>query len=225
MSPSALRELLKDAELNGFREVLWTLVPNMGIRPGSLFLEKPGTTTRGRLPQGYYETLPIPATELRAGAEPIVQVIVEALECEESAIRREAIDALRRIGLRSRGVVPGLVGAFERGPASDRRVIFSTLEQLARVKQEPQPNTYIEVKEEYDLSAIQGEEAIPRLIQALDPRSLNDLSLMFQIYTRFGSAAEVIKPILQKAAEDEDEEVRRNAKAMLEAISSEEQQR
>jgi beta-lactamase regulating signal transducer with metallopeptidase domain/HEAT repeat protein len=229
MPPSTLRELIETAEPDALRSLLGALVPHSGSRKGSVFQEKRDKEKSEdvRYVAGYPGRYRVPSRsrpprELRPEAEPIVEVLVEALEGEREAIRREAIYALTRIGLKSRGVVPGLVRAFERGPASDRRAIFSALEDLARVKREPQPNMYIEEKEEYDLSAIQGEEAIPRLIQSLDPSDPQDVWLLGTIYLRFGPAAEEVKPILEKAAEDEDERVRHTAKSVLEAVSARE---
>ena len=207
MPPSALRELLKGAKLDALHELLTTLVPSSGW-PYPLLHESPNKRR---------------VLELRPGGEAIVEVLVEGLQSEDEATRRETISALTRLGIQARDVVPqlvpGLVRAFEKGPASDRRAICDALGQLARVPPQPQPNMYFQGKAEYDPAAIQGAETIPRLIQALDPRSLDDLSLMHEIYGRFGPAAEVVKAILQKAADDEDEQVRDTAKSLLEAIS------
>ncbi len=233
MPPPTLRELIKGAEPDALRALMTALVPYSGGPPGSVFEEEPAGKKRDSM--GYatmyaggalygYEAESSPLRELRPGAEPIVEVLVEALESEEEATRREAIQALIRIGPKAKGVVPGLVRAFEKGRASDRQMILSALESFARVKQEPMPIQYVEaeVEAEYDLSAIRAEEVIPRLIQALDPGDPYDLSLMGRLYSRFGRAAEEVKPILQKAAQHEDEEVRRTAKAVLESISSRE---
>ncbi len=57
---------------------------------------------------------------------------------------------------------------------------------------------------------------VPELEEAL---RLHDLGMMGQIHARFGRLVPEVIPILEKAAEDEDEEVRRAAKQVIEAIT------
>jgi beta-lactamase regulating signal transducer with metallopeptidase domain len=71
--------------------------------------------------------------------------------------------------------------------------------------------------------ALPPDDLIPvlrTLIQTLDARSPADLRMIARIYAEFGPLVPEARLILQKAAQDEDEEVRRAAKGILEWVST-----
>jgi len=253
VSPETLAELLEEAEPEALDRLLGTLVPPPGSWPGVLFREKPSSRARpafgysgagdyyGGMEEEYYGAgmggfgaSTGPSRELRPGAEPIIQTLIEALDSENAATRSQAIQALGRVGPEVEGVVPALLRAFEKGRPYDREEILRTLERFAsnetRSNMMPGmagmpggmpggPGGYPSESEEQRPSAVEWKKVIPPLIAALDPRRPADLAMMGRIYARFGELAHETIPILEKAAEDEDEEVRRAAKQVLEVMS------
>lgn len=247
MSPSALRTLLEDAEPQALGYVLMALVPHPtvgGYASSSIFQWDPASTQTmdggygadmfgGGYPGmpsggmgGYGDMgmgMPPRRRVLRPGTEPIVETLVEAATSKSPSARTQAIQALGRIVPVTQSVIPGLIRAFEKGTADDRRLILDTFQSFIRpsggamdggmdgemgMSPNPQGTTPFDVK---DVTA--------KLIGTLDPRNPGDLRELAAIGARFTESASQVTPILAKAAEDEDEEVRRTAKQVLEAMT------
>ena len=240
ISPSTLRGLLKGPDADALDKVLMILVPQTGASPSSIFQTKPGVAEHSHEAYGgmegyedmygggmgsyigYASGLSGPPRELRPSAEPIVRVLIEALDSEHAAVRREVTWALARVGPEADGVMPALIGAFEKADSSDRHQIVVALENCARMLSRPKSGLRVARQRpalDENPSAAEFKPVISKLIQALDPRDPADLGLLGSIYVRFGPTTEEAMKILQNAAQDEDEEVRRAATEVLEAIA------
>ncbi len=248
MSASALNTLLEGAEPQAVRNVLTALVPHPtsgGFVSSSIFQRDPASvqTVGGGyggdmygggyagMPSGgmgMYGEMPMPAARRRVllpEAEPIVETLVEAATGENRATRTAAIAALGRILPATEAVTPGLIRAFEKGTAEDRRLILNTFQSFipapgtggpagmmsgmgAGMSPEPEGPAAFDVK-----------EVTAELLETLDPRKPADLPLIGAVGARFTQSGPQVVSILEKAADDDNEEVRRTAKKVLEAMT------
>ncbi|MHC4399054.1 MAG: M56 family metallopeptidase [Planctomycetota bacterium] len=219
-----LREIIDDADSLAMQNVLNSLVPSMGTSAGSIFEKEPqaaygpGYGAGGYSVYGGYGGHGGPPRNLRPEAQPIIDVLLDSLGSQKAAVRHQAIWALGRCGREAKQAVPALVGAFEKGDPSDRGVILQTLQTLGQ-SSGSQPLAVNVIPPEEQAPAFDPGEVVPKLIQALDPRDPGDLRLMGHLGSTFGQAGQkAARPVLEKAAEDEDEQVRRTAKQILEAM-------
>ncbi len=227
-----LRQVMKDSDAGVVESVLHTLVPAEGAPPTSIFQPKATAHAYGaEMYSGYGAMYEGGEREIHPQARAVMQTLLEAVDEAPPPARYAAVSALGRIGPAAKEAVPSLIRAFEKGDPADRALIAETLARFGRAASDAEPALWDAVQNDKDqltrarsiqtiyLITTRRESPTVKLLQALDQRNPADLRLIGEVCKGFPPVTYEFAPILEKAAQDEDEAVRRAAKDALEAIS------
>ena len=127
----------------------------------------------------------LPCFKVDPASEGAVPVLVEALDDEDSSVRKDAAIALGQIGPASKGAVPVLIGTLKDDDADVREAAVYTLGRIGPA----------------------AKEAVPALIE-----TLKDEDIYVRLYTagalgQIGHAAKDAVPALREALKDPEDRV------------------